>query len=149
MAHFLKSNGLYDLLVTRGNWRAVFPLLPQNNSILHCTVILWNWKYTHYWGSVWPKTNKSGDFIFGTNLLSALGLVPCLSVIWKTEYLCPGVLRLIAKDLTLSSVTLKWMIIKTVSVLTQSLLYGGDKHNVFFEVLESRITETMISKEIK
>ena len=72
----------------------------------------------------------------------------CL-LLWKTEYLCPGVLRLIAKDLTLSSVTLKWMIIKTVSVLTQSLLYGGDKHNVFFQVLESRITETMISKEIK
>ena len=73
MAHFLKSNGLYDLLVTRGNWRAVFPLLPQNNSVLHYTVILWNWKYTHYWGSVWPKTNKSGDFIFGTNLWSAFG----------------------------------------------------------------------------
>ena len=57
---------------------------------------------------------------------------------------------MIAKDLTLSSVTLKWIIIKTVSVLTQSLLRDGrDKHNVFFQVLESRITEPMISKEIK
>ena len=48
-------------------------------------------------------------------------LFVCLLFI-KTEYLCSDIVELITKDLRLSLVTLKWIIVKTVSVLTQSLL---------------------------
>ena len=48
-------------------------------------------------------------------------LFVCLLFI-KTEYLCSDIVELITKDLRLSLVTLKWIIVKTVSVSTQSLL---------------------------